>query len=68
MRLVPNAVITDSGKMNASVPSVVPTTWSVTGPSRVTKMMNGIGRTMLTSTLSTPNTQRLASRFPRRVT
>ncbi len=60
--------MTDSGKMNASVPSVVPTTCSVTGPSSVTKMMNGIGRTMLTTTLRTPNTALFASRLPGRVT
>ncbi len=56
------------GKMTASVPKLAPVTLCVSGRIAVMKMMNGMGRMMFTSMLSTENTPRLASTLPGRVT
>ena len=56
-----------SGKVAARTPIVVPTTLSVSGAIAVMKMMNGIGRMMLTMTLRMVWTTLLASSPPRRV-
>ena len=56
-----------SGKVAACTPIVVPMTLRVSGAIAVMKMMNGIGRMMLTMTLSTRFTGRLASTPLRRV-
>ena len=51
MRLMPNVAASVSGKIIDAVPIVEPVTFSVSGPSAAAKMMNGIGRMILTSTL-----------------
>lgn len=56
-----------SAKIAALVPMVVPMTPRVSGPIATMKMMNGIGRTKFTNTLSTVYTQRLARMPPPRV-
>jgi hypothetical protein len=67
MRPITKVAMTDIGNSTERVPTVVPIASSVSGPTAVMKMMNGIGRMMLTSTLSTANNGAFANRPPRRV-
>ncbi len=62
-----NAADSDSAKVTALVPMVVPMVCSISGWMAVMKMTNGTGRTTLTRTLMIRNTARLASRWPGRV-
>ena len=51
MRLMPNVAAIVRGKIIDVVPIVEPVARSVNGPRAAAKMMNGIGRMILTSTL-----------------
>ena len=66
-RPMTTAAMSAIGKTAAPVPIVVPSRASVTGPTAVMKMMNGTGRTMLTTRLRTAKTTGCSSRLPGRV-
>jgi hypothetical protein len=68
MRATANIAPMVIAKIAALGPRRVPTTSSVTGPSAARRMMNGIGRTKFTTTLSTSWTARCSRMLPRRVT
>ncbi len=67
MRAMPKVAPTIIAKMAALEPIVVPTTARVSGPSVAMRMMNGMGRTMFTTTLSTLKTTTFCRMLPLRV-
>jgi len=68
IRLMPNDAASESAKMIALLPIPVPTTRRASGWAAARKMMNGIGRNVLTIAPSTPKIQRFSRMLPRRVT
>ena len=67
IRPMTKVAMADIGNSTERVPIVVPMTSRVSGPTAVMKMMNGMGRMMLTRTLRTPKDGAFWNRPPRRV-